>query len=115
MEMEIVYPPKKLLSLPLQKFADQGTLQTQMGIAYTLNKPPHQQHILAQLDLSLTETEDVFKKELLIKLQLIKYVDLDIQAMDKETVSQLILKPLHLLLIILVKQVIFLMEMEDVF
>ena len=113
--MEIVYLPKRPPNLPLQKFAELVTLQTQMGIACTPNKPLHQLHILAPLDLSLMETELAFKKELLIKSQLTRYVDLDIQVMEMETVSQSIHKLPHQLLIILVKLVIFPMGMEDVY
>jgi hypothetical protein len=93
--MEIVYLQKRPLNLPLQKFAELDTLLTQMGIACTPNKPLHQLHILAPLDLSLMETEVAFKKELLIKLPLTRYADLDIQVMEMETVSQSIHKLLH--------------------
>lgn len=93
--MEIVCLPKRPLNMPLQKFAELDTLLTQMGIACTPNKPLHLQHILAPLDLSLMVTELAFKKELLIKLLLTRYADLDILVTETETVSQSIHKLHH--------------------
>jgi hypothetical protein len=113
--MEIVYLPKRPLNLRLQKFAELDTQQTLMGIACTPNKPLHQLHIHAPLDLLLMVMELAFKRELLIKLLLIKCVDLDIQVTETEIVSQSIHKLHHQLLIILVKLVIFLTEMGDVY
>jgi hypothetical protein len=93
--MEIVYLPKRPLNLRLQKFAELDTQQTLMGIACTPNKPLHQLHIHAPLDLLLMVMELAFKRELLIKLRLIKCVDLDIQVTETEIVSQSIHKLHH--------------------
>jgi hypothetical protein len=62
MVMEIVFQQKKLPNLLLHKFVDLDIVQTQMGLVFILIIHLHQLFILAQLDSSLMETENAFKR-----------------------------------------------------
>ena len=62
MVMEIVFQQKKLPNLLLHKFVDLDIVQTQVGNVFILIIHLHQLFILAQLDSSLMEMENAFKK-----------------------------------------------------
>ena len=62
MVMEIVFQQKKLPNLLLHKFVDLDIVQTQVGNVFISIIHLHQLFILAQLDSSLMEMENAFKK-----------------------------------------------------
>lgn len=62
MVMEIVFQQKKLPNSLLHKFVDLDIVQTQVGNVFILIIHLHQLFILAQLDSSLMEMENAFKK-----------------------------------------------------